>query len=222
MPTASHRIRLAPRRRRVSVEVLLVRQDPESPQTGGALSHEERSRASAISDHGERRRFYDGRRLLRAVLAERTGTEAADLQIASGPNGQAFLLGAGPFFSLAHNQQWHGLALCDGLSVGVALAPKAQQPSLDAVVSALLPAHARADIAAAPPADRADTTMRWWLTMEAAVRACGAGRDQAAECLSRVTAEVACPTPEIMVAVAACTERGLDVRWSVLNAAARV
>ncbi len=181
------------------------------------LSHEDRSRASAIADPDERDRFYVGRRLLRHTLAERTGRRPGDLQIASGPNGQAFLLGGGPFFGLAHSDHWHAVTLCDELPVGVAVAPLAQAPALDGVVSALLPRRVRAEINAVPPTRRAETTLRWWLTTEAAVRACGASLDQAEDCLARVTAEVGRPLPGAMVAVAGRTARALHVRWRVLT-----
>jgi len=211
---------VAPRRRRVSVEVLLARHDWSGTAGAEHLSHEERSRASAIADPDERERYRGGRRLLRHALAERTGLSPGNLPIASGPNGQVFLLNDGPFFSLAHGDRWYALALCDSLAVGAAAAPLAEQAALHAVVSPLLPARARAEIGAVPAPRQAETTLRWWLTTEAAVRACGAGRDQAAQCLARVTADVSCPVPEIMVAVAACTDRALDVRWRVLDSAA--
>ena len=181
------------------------------------LSHEDRSRASAIADPEERDRFYAGRRLLRQILAERTGRRPGDLQIASGPNGQTFLLGGGPFFGLAHSEHWYAVTLCDELPVGVALAPLAQAPTLEAVVSALLPSRAHAEINAVLPPRRAETTLRWWLITEAAVRACGASRDQAEDCLGRVNVEVGRPLPGTMVAVAASSARALHVRWRVLT-----
>ncbi len=199
------------------MEVLLA---PHAPYVdGGAdgLSHEERSRASALADPDERDRFYGGRRLLRQALARRTGRAAGDLQIASGRNGQTFLLGGGPFFSLAHGEQWYAIALCDEVPVGAAVAALADRPGLTAVASALLPAHAREEIELAGPDRRPETTLHWWVTMEAAVRACGASRDQAAACLARVTAETRQPLPGAMAAVAGCTTRALQVDWQVLT-----
>ena len=105
--------------------------------------------------------------------------------------------------------------MCDELPVGVALAPTDDRPA----VSARSPPQAREEIERAPAAARAEATLRWWLTAEAAVRACGAGRDQAAECLARVTGELGHPHPEAMVAVAACTNRAVHVRWRVLTPA---
>lgn len=202
------------RRRHVPVEVLLAPQEPGTHTDG--LSHEERSRASAIGDERERDRFYGGRGLLRRALAQHTGRPARELQIASGANGQSFLLGGGPYFGLAHGERWYAVALCDAVPVGVAVAPPSAAPGLDAVVSALLPRGAREEIEAAAPGERAGVTLRWWVTMEAAVRACGANRDQAAACLARVTAEIGGPLAEETVAVAGCTARALEVRWRVL------
>ncbi len=199
----------------MAVDVLLAPHDPYADRGPAGLSHEELSRASAIVDDGERDRFYGGRRLLRHALAQHTGRPSRDLQIASGPNGAAVLLGGGPYFSLGHGDDWYAVALCDESPVGVAVAPLADRLALSSVVSALLPAPAREEIETAPPERRAETTLRWWVTMEAAVRACGAGRDQAAACLARVTVEVGRPLADQMVAVAGCTSRALHVRWRV-------
>ncbi len=205
------------RRRPVPVDVLLAPYQPGAAVGSEGLSHEERSRASAIGDEGERDRFYSGRRLLRRALAQHTGRPARELQIASGRNGQPLLLGGGPYFGLAHGDRWYAVALCDAVPVGVAVAPHADQPGHDAVVSALLPPAAREEIEAAATAERSAVTARWWLTMEAAVRACGASRDQAAACLARVTAEIGGPLAEETVAVAGCTAHALEVRWRVLT-----
>jgi phosphopantetheinyl transferase len=207
------------RRRRLVAEVLLASRDPSTALGVEDLSHEERSRASAIADPFERRRYHAGRRLLRHALSQRTGLPPGSLQIASGPNGQAFLIGDGPFFSLAHTGRWHALALCDGAAVGTALAAPAERRALDAVPSALLPPRAREEIAATPRPGRAEVTLRWWLAMEAAARACGEGRDRAAECLSRVTTATTQPMSGLIVAVAACTDRPLDVRCRVIDGA---
>ena len=134
------------RRRRVAVDVLLAAHDPHANGGPAGLSHEERSRASAIVDAGERARFYGGRRLLRHALAQHTGRPSRELAIASGRNGQAFLLGGGPFFSLGHDDHWYAVALCDESPVGVAVAPVADRPALSSVVSALLPLPAREEI----------------------------------------------------------------------------
>lgn len=206
------------RRRRVAVEVLLAPHDPLAADGADGLSHEDRSRASAIGDAGERARFFGGRRLLRQALAEYTGVPSRDLQIASGRNGQAFLLGGGPFFSLAHSDDWYAVALCHDFPVGVAVAPTAASPGLGSVIGALLPAAAHKEIEGTPPAARDEMTVRWWVTMEAAVRACGAGRDQAAACLARVSTEVGRPIAREIVAVAGCTPRPLQAQWRVLTA----
>jgi hypothetical protein len=203
-------------RRRVPVEVLLAPCEPYAGAGADGLSHEERSRASAIADPDERDRFYGGRRLLRQALGQRTGRPPRDLEIASGRNGQAFLFGGGPFFSLAHSERWYAIALCDELPVGAAVAALGDRPALTAVVDALLPPRAREDIELAAPEQRSETTLHWWLTMEAAIRACGASRDQAAACLDRVNAVVGRPLPGAMAAVAGCTKRSLQVHWRVL------
>ncbi len=204
-------------RRRVPVEVLLAPCEPYGGAGAEGLSHEERSRASAIGDPDERDRFYGGRRLLRETLGRRTGRSPRDLQIASGRNGQAFLFDGGPFFSLAHSEHWYAIALCDVLPVGAAVAALDEGAALNAVVGALLPPSAREDIERASPERRSETTLHWWLTMDAAVRACGARRDQAAACLDRVNAVVDRPLPGAMAAVAACTKRSLQVQWRVLT-----
>jgi 4'-phosphopantetheinyl transferase len=205
------------RRRRATIEVLLAPQDPLDGGRAEVLSHEERSRATAIGDDAERDRFYGGRRLLRHALAERTGRPARDLEIVSGANGHTVLLGGGPHFSLAHSEHWYAVALSEDCPVGVAVAPTSDRPALSSVVPALLPPVALTEIAATPPPLRPELTLRWWLTLEAAVRACGATRDQAAQCLPRVSVEVAHPTPAAMAAVAGCTARAVQVRWRVLT-----
>ena len=210
------------RRRRAAVDVLLVPTGGVADTGARGLSHEDRSRASAIGDPAERDRFFAGRRLLRHALAERTGRPAEELRIASGPNGQAFLLGGGPHFSLASNEHWYAIAFADDCPVGAAIASTRDRARLSAVVRPLLPARALEDIRVAAPSERTEATLRWWVRMEAAVRACGASRDQADRCLSRVACEVGDSLDDAVVAVAGCTDRPLQVRWNELRSAPAV
>jgi len=205
-------------RRRAAVEVVVAPNVARGVGPVDDLPHEDRSRASALTDPLDRERFYAGRQLLRAVLAERIGRGPRELRIGSGVHGRPFLLDDGPSVAVACGRDWCAVALSDDCAVGVALGERGQEPSMP-LIAGRLPESARRDVLAAPPEQRATVAVRCWATLEAAVVACGATLDRAAECLPLVAGEVRQPAEDVIVAVAGRTARTLEARWSVRGGA---
>ncbi len=208
-------------RRRAIVEVAVAPNVTGRDGAGDELPHEDRSRASALTDPLDRERFYAGRHLLREVLAERTGRAPHELRIGSGVHGRAFLLDDGPSLAVAHGGGWCAVALSDDCSVGVAVGDLGPDPAVP-LITGLIPAAARREILAEPPERRAAATISCWATLEAAVSACGATLDRVADCLPVVATDVGRPAAGMIVAVAGRTARPLDVRWTVRGGAAQV
>lgn len=203
---------------RVTVNAFLLPIDPGARSGSADLPHEDQVRASLLRSPEDRERFCLTRRLLRYALERRAGLAGESIRLVHGPNGKPYLRDGGPSLSLAHSGSWCAVALSDDCPVGIDLEELVPHPSLE-LVTVLMPAEARDEITAEQPRERLAATLRWWVRMEAAVKACGARLDDAAACLNTVrTADV--PQTGLAAAVAARTHSPLVARWSLVDPAA--
>jgi 4'-phosphopantetheinyl transferase len=203
------------------VEVHLVRLDtvPDDHSHRG-LDAGELRRAARISLAAERRGFLAAHRVLRALLAERLGCAPEAVAIVAGAGGKPVLVGGGPAFSLSRRDRWCAVALSDDCAVGVDVEPIRPLSEAGLGVADLLPAAARAEVAAAPAEQRAAVLLRWWTRVEAAVKACGQGLDDAVSCVDRAP-QLLCETVAgVALSVAGLTRAPLLVDWRLAGAAA--
>ena len=207
------------RRRREPVDVLLAPAERTFAPADDDVAYEDLSRASALMDPSERERFFDGRNLLRHALAARTGRLPRDLHIASGVNGRLFLLDeeGGPSFSISHSGRWIAIAICDRLPIGVSVGQIGERPALESVVRALVPSSAAPELSQAAPDARAEAIVRWWVSLDAAAKACGATLDRSSACLNEAPPHVLRPVEGVVVGLAARSARPIEARCTVLD-----
>lgn len=207
------------RRRRERVDVLLARAQRIWPGAGADVAYEDLSQASALVEPGERERFFDGRSLLRNALAARTGRLPRDLRIASGANGRLFLLDDddAPSFSIAHSGRWIAIAICDEMPIGVSVGEIGGRPALESVVRALVPPEAVAELNQHDAERRAEATLRWWVSLEASAKACGATLEGARECLRAAPPRVLRPAGDVLVGLATRSARPPQIRCRLLD-----
>lgn len=149
---------------------------------------------------------------VREVLGATTGRAPEDIQIRHGRNGKPAVLD-GPHFSMSQRNGVCVVVTSDAHPVGVDLErvpDRLPTPLLELV----LPPAARRAVLAADEAERPRQFALWWCRMTAAVRACGAGLDEAAACLSAAPQRVGLLRSDLAVAVAAVDDRPLEVEWT--------
>jgi 4'-phosphopantetheinyl transferase len=203
------------------IEVHVIALDLTVPEAGDAagLSAEDLRRAARIRLADGRRAFLAAHRSLRAMLGARLGCAPEDVPITTtGIAGRPALTVPGPAFSLARRGDWCAIALSDDCAVGVDVEPIRPLPSTD-LVAALLPTEGRDAVAAASPSDRDAVFLRWWTRVEAAVKACGMGLDDAHTCLARAPQRICEAVPGLAVAVAGLTMAPLLVDWRLAEGA---
>lgn len=149
---------------------------------GSTLSKAENTRFQRYSHGGAALQFLVGRGLLRTVLGERIGCDPAEVILALQEHGKPFV--AGPAdgkrwqVSLSHTEGLVGVAIADGLEVGLDVQATAPQSDLAGVAAQVFTAkerHALADLGDA-------TSGRWlhrfytlWTAKEAWIKARGRG-----------------------------------------------
>lgn len=141
----------------------------------GALSADERARASRFVQRDARRRFIVSHALLRAALSARTGIEAAALEFHSAAQGKPVLARERRIeFSMARADDVAAFAF--GVTpVGIDLvAESSGERVLEAAAEFCSPAERRS-IAALGRARRIEALLRIWARKEALLKASGEG-----------------------------------------------
>ena len=85
------------------------------------LSEDERSRADRFKREYLRRNFVAGRGNLRALLAQRLGCLAKEIQFSYGDHGKPYIREGDIYFNLAHSQDLAIYAICSDREVGIDL-----------------------------------------------------------------------------------------------------
>jgi 4'-phosphopantetheinyl transferase len=145
-----------------------------------ALDAEERTRAAAFAAASDRNGFVAAHLLLRGLLGARLASAPNELRFIREPcplcgeaHGRPALLGAPAEFSLSRASGLVLIAIAPG-PVGVDIEAHAQPETASEVARLLHPAE-RAEIAAAPPSQRAALFTRIWTRKEAYLKALGSG-----------------------------------------------
>ena len=208
---------------KVSVVVLDLdaRSDIDDLET---LPTEDLAVADHITDPQRRRRFLATRSRVRIELGRAVGLPPADVPIRRGRNGKPEVEGAAVHFSVAARDAACAIAISATHPVGVELARVPEHTPVP-VLRQILPLRARSAVLAADANEQPREFALWWCRVEAAVRASGAGLDEAAACLDMVPQESRVVGPGLVAAVAVAHRPArLDaVSWrlEVLAGAAR-
>ena len=201
---------------RTSVAVHLVKLGADrwrKAREAAALPEADRRRARAIRSPARRTEFLAARQVLRHLLASCLKCHPADLLIVEGADGKPRLAGGEMQFSVSHGAGWCAIALAADCPVGVDVEPVRPIPGMEDIAVHFLPEGARAQFAAAAPADKTAVFFRWWTRVEAAVKAAGCGLDDAGAALERVSYQSCQEARGLALAVAARTNGPLFVDW---------
>ena len=189
-----------------------------------ALPTEDLAVAAHIADPQRRSRFLAARSRVRIELGRAVGRPPADVTIRRGRNGKPEVAGAAMHFSVSARDAACAIAISSAHPVGVELARVPDRTPVP-VLRQILPPRARAAVLAADPDEQPREFALWWCRVEAAVRACGAGLDEAATCLDTVPQEARVVGPDLVAAVAVAHRSapldGVSWRLEVLAGAAR-
>jgi phosphopantetheinyl transferase len=205
------------------ISVLLFDLDAVAPVDDlSALPADDLAVASHIADGQRRRRFLAARREVRLTLAQIVGMPPAAVPIHRGRNGKPLVADMPVHFSVATRGAACAIATALHHPVGVEVARVPHQTPAP-VLGQLLPPSARSAVLAAAPDEQPREFALWWCRVEAAVRACGAGLDEAAACLDVAPQEARVFGPDLVAAVAiAHRAADLDVWWRVAALAGAV
>jgi len=179
------------------------------------LPDAERRHAARIRSQPRRDEFVATRMLLRGLLAARLGQPPGAVPILGESDGRLRVADGAVEVSLSHSGGWCAVALSADCAVGVDVEPVRPVAGLAEVARQFFPAAGQADFFAAAPDRRLQVFFRWWTRVEAAVKACGRGIDDARWCFERVAFESCEAMPGVAAAVAARTECPLGVEWHV-------
>ena len=197
------------------LSVVLIDLDACGPADASALAAEDLAAGKPIADSDRRRRFLAARREVRVLLGRITGQPPAEVRLLRGRNGKAEMEGTPIHFSVSTRGGTCAIATSSVHPVGVELAPVPARPPLP-VLRQILPPRARLAVLAAEAVEQPREFALWWCRVEAAVRACGAGLDEAAACLAAAPQDARVVEPDLAAAVAVVGGNPtLDVRWRV-------
>jgi phosphopantetheinyl transferase len=198
------------------LSVVLLDLDAVAPVDDlSALPPEDLAVASHITDGQRRRRFLAARREVRLTLGQIVGVPPAAVPIRRGRNGKPLVEGTPVHFSVATRGAACAIATALNHPVGVEVA-RVPHETPAPVLGQLLPPSARSAVLAAEPDEQPREFALWWCRVEAAVRACGAGLDEAATCLDAAPQEARVFGPDLVAAVALARRTPLlDVWWRV-------
>ncbi|MEV4218617.1 4'-phosphopantetheinyl transferase superfamily protein [Nonomuraea sp. NPDC049725] len=146
---------------------------PDAARGWRLLSQDERERALAFADGGERRRYVVAHAALRAILGRARGADPAGLGFGRDEAGRPCLAdGGGPDFNLSHSGGWALVAVAPpGGRVGVDV----ERVRADADHLALARRFYQPEEADRVRAEGPDAFFRLWTVKEAYVKASGAG-----------------------------------------------
>jgi 4'-phosphopantetheinyl transferase len=178
-----------------------------------ALPAEDLALAAHIMDRQQRQRFLAARREIRLELGRILGLSPAEVPFRRGRNGKPEVEGASVHFSVASRDAACAMAICPSRPVGVELA-RVPECTPVPLLQQILPTRARRAVLAADPNKQPREFALWWCRVEAAVRACGAGLNEADACLDSAPQEARGVGPSLVAAVALAGRTApLDVRW---------
>jgi 4'-phosphopantetheinyl transferase len=145
----------------------------------GALSEDERLRASRFRFEADRSRFVAAHAALRGILASYLGAAPASLAFGAGTHGKPFLHSPGHGrslrFSLSHSGALALVAVSLEREVGVDVERVRPLSDLDGFVARYLSPREREAIARSPSTDRLRAFFETWTLKEAYLKACGDG-----------------------------------------------
>lgn len=143
----------------------------------GLLSKDERRRAERLVIPSARERFTVARALLRVILAQYTGTEAAGLAFAYGPHGKPELREGSReiSFSLSHAGDLLVVAVAGGCALGVDIEPMRPLDDLGAMARLVCSPRELEALDGLPQARRAEAFLSLWTLKEAYGKARGTG-----------------------------------------------
>lgn len=146
---------------------------------GGALSEDERARASRFRFAADRDRFVASRAALRRILASYLGAAPASLVFGAGPHGKPFLdapaHGRSLRFSLSHSGDLALVAVSLEREVGVDVERVRSRADLEGFTARYFSPRERDALARVPPGDRLRAFLEIWTLKEAYLKACGDG-----------------------------------------------
>jgi phosphopantetheinyl transferase len=181
--------------------VLLDLDSSEAADDPAGLPAEDLALAAHITDAVRRRRFLAARGKARLLLAEIIGGTPAEVPIRRGRNGKPQVEGGLVHFSVSTRDAMCALATSLTQPVGVKIARVPRQTPLP-VFKQILPPRARSAVLTAEPEKQPREFTTWWCRVEAAVRACGAGLDEAETCLDTAQQQARGVGVDVVVAVA--------------------
>jgi 4'-phosphopantetheinyl transferase len=199
-------------------EVHLWRVVVSSPAAGdaaaaGALSEDERMRASRFRFEVDRRHFVAAHAALRGVLASYLGAAPASLEFGAGVHGKPFLDGPAHGrslrFSLSHSGELALVAVCLDREVGADVESVRPRGDLEGFVERYLSPREREALARIPPGDRLRAFFEIWTLKEAYLKACGDGLARELDAFDVTLGDA----PSRLVAVR--DRSGEEVRWTL-------
>jgi 4'-phosphopantetheinyl transferase len=146
------------------------------------LSQEEQLRWQRLLQPADRRRFLLSRLLLRGVLSQLAGVEAAELQFERSASGKPWL--AAPQreptleFNLSHTPGLLALAVSQASAIGVDVESEERAVAALALAERYFTAAEAAELRALGGAARRTQFFRLWTLKEAYLKACGNGLSQ--------------------------------------------
>jgi phosphopantetheinyl transferase len=163
----------------------------------------------------EAQRFTAARQAVREVLGAEIGREPEDVQIEHGRNGKP-IVPDGPHFSMSRCGRFCVVVTCDAHPVGVDV--ERVPDRLPTALLNMMPAQAQRAVLAAEEPDRPRQFAFWWCRMTAAVKACGAGLDEAAACLAAAPQRIGLLLSDLAAAAAAIDAQPPEVEWAEMFA----
>lgn len=142
----------------------------------GTLSAAEAAKAGSYRTESLRQHYRRSRVALRHLLAQRTGVDAAGIELATGCYGKPELASGACQFNLSHSGQRALIGLTSGGAIGVDLEMAAGAGAgLADLVDMVCHPDERARMARLPEDDRAALFYRLWTRKEAYCKALGVG-----------------------------------------------
>lgn len=197
----------------VSVALLDLDHTGYASEDPAGLTDEEVRAAGHISDQVERQRFLATRRHVRMLLGEVLECAPGQVAIRRGRNGKPEVADLPLHFGVASRGACLAVAVSDVHPVGVELAPVRDDPPITALMT-VLPARVRFDVLNAAPDARAREFALGWCRIRAAVKACGAGLDEAERCLDAAPQDAHLMGTGLAIAVASPAVGRARVRWA--------
>lgn len=156
------------------VWALCLRRDP-APY-GLLLSEGESARAAAMMPGPVRRRFIVRRGMLRCLIAERLGLDAAAIEVTADARGRPIVAGQALHVSLSSSGDRAVCALSRGPQVGIDIEQRRPVHDIRTLALTVLSPHERRVLAfATAPEDELTTVLRAWTGKEAVCKGTGLG-----------------------------------------------